>query len=213
MVSKKGLLRKSRLYIIADKATCGDVIKLFKKINTAKVKVPFVLQLRDKRIGSARQILRDARRLKALSGKNSVFIINDYPDIAVLAGADGVHLGQKDLPVKIARKLLGKDKIIGVSCHSLAQAIQAQKQGADYVGIGPIFPTPTKPEDKSIGTSLLKKLNKKLRIPFFAIGGVDESNLDKICATGAKRVAVCRAICKDINIPAAFIRIINKLEQ
>ena len=212
MVSKKALLRKCRLCVIADKEACGDVVKLLKKIKSVKGEPAFVLQLRDKRKDKRGEMLKDALTLKALSGKSVLFIVNDHPDIAIAAKADGVHLGQEDLPLRAARKLLGKNKIIGISCHSLKEALQAQKEGADYIGIGPVLPTPTKPENKAIGTAVLKKLSKSIIIPFFAIGSIDEANLDRILAAGAKRAAVCRAICSSKNVPAAFKRIYERLK-
>lgn len=196
------MLRKSRLYILIDKKVCGarPIVKTVKKIKTS---LPLVIQLRDK--DSKREsILKEARALrKLLLNSKTVFIINDYIDIAKIVNSDGVHLGQGDLPLAIARKLLGKDKIIGVSCHNLSQAIQAQKDGADYISIGPVFPTPIKPEYKNTGLNLIKMAGEKMRIPFFAIGGIDRNNLSRVLSSGAKRVAVCRAICRAKNIPYA----------
>jgi thiamine-phosphate pyrophosphorylase len=212
MASKKTLLKKCGLCVIADKETCGDVVGLLKKIKSVKGDPAFVLQLRDKRKDRRGEMLKDALELKARSGKNTLFIVNDHPDIAIAAKADGVHLGQEDLPLRAARKLLGKGKIIGISCHSLKEALQAQREGADYIGIGPMLPTPTKPENKAIGTAVLKKLSRSITIPFFAIGGIDEANLDKILAAGARRAAICRAICSSDNVPAAFKRINERLK-
>ncbi|MDD4908409.1 MAG: thiamine phosphate synthase [Candidatus Omnitrophica bacterium] len=212
MASKKALLKKCGLCVIADKETCGDTVKLLRKIKASKGDPAFLFQLRDKRKDKLGEMLREARKLKTLAGKNTLFIINDHPDIAMAAKADGVHLGQEDLPLGAARKLLGKSKIIGISCHNLKEALRAQKEGADYIGIGPVLPTPTKPENTAIGTEVLKKLSKSLRIPFFAIGGIDETNLNKILAAGAKRAAVCRAVCSSKNVPAAFMRLNERLK-
>lgn len=150
---------------------------------------------------SLEKVISDARRISRLSKKHKViFIVNDRVDIARVSGADGVHLGQDDFPVSIARKLLGKDKIIGISTHSVKEALRAQKQKADYISLGPIFKTPTKPEYRAQGLTLIKKLRPRLRVPFLAIGGINLRNLKQVVDAGAKRVAVVRAICKSKNI-------------
>ena len=118
-----------------------------------------------------------------------------------------MHFGQGDLSLKLARQFLGPNKIIGISCHSLKQAIDAQNCGADYIGIGPIFPTSTKPGMKSVGLGLIKAVSKKIKIPFFAIGGIKRNNLDSVLSAGAKRVAICSAICKAKNINRELKRI------
>jgi thiamine-phosphate pyrophosphorylase len=155
-----------------------------------------IVQLRDK-VSDRKTVLKNARKLAKLFLKGkTIFIVNDYIDIAKVSGADGVHIGQDDLPIELVRKLLGKDKIIGVSCHSLKQARQAQRSGADYISIGPVFSTPTKPEYKPVGLTLIKKCKKVIKIPFFAIGGIDPSNVVKVMSCGGQRVVVCRALFK-----------------
>jgi len=162
-----------------------------------------IIQLRDKD-SKKENILRDALFIhKALLNTNTIFIINDYLDIAKIINCDGIHLGQKDTSIEIARKILGKDKIIGVSCHNLSQALIAQKKGADYIGIGPIFPTFTKPHiSKLISLNLIKEIKKKIKIPFFAIGGINLDNINKVITFRANRIAVCRAILNSQDIPS-----------
>jgi thiamine-phosphate pyrophosphorylase len=171
-----------------------------------------IIQLRDK-YSPKKTVLKEALQLKALLAKsNTVFIINDYPDIAKLVDSDGVHLGQDDLPIDFARKLLGKGKIIGVSCHNIKEAIAAQNKGADYIGIGPIFPTSTKPGYRAVGLDLIRQCQKNLKIPFFAIGGITAQNIKQVCSCKGQRVAVCRPICKSKDMKAAlrrFMRILN----
>ncbi|MBU3958625.1 MAG: thiamine phosphate synthase [Candidatus Omnitrophica bacterium] len=189
MNSKKKLLEKSGLYVIIDK----EVWRRRPKFSDTKIKdLPVdIIQLRDK-ISDKETVLKDALRLRrALSNTGIIFIINDYLDIARLIDSDGVHLGQDDLPIGIARRLLGKDKIIGVSCHSLKQAKSAEVQGADYISIGPVFSTPTKPEYKPVGLGLIREISQKIKIPFFAVGGINEKNIGKVLDAGAKRIAVC----------------------
>jgi len=196
---KKQLLKKSKLYIILDKDACRDVFKVAAKIRNSGLSV---VQLRAKNMPN-KDLLEISKKLKFAFRKNKIiFIINDHVDIAKLTGAHGAHLGQDDLPIEEARKILGKDKIIGISCHNLKQALDAQKKGADYIGVGPIFKTPIKPENRSIGLALLKDINKKIKIPIFAIGGINRNNLNKILSTGVSRVAICRDICMNKN--AAF---------
>ncbi|HNW39690.1 MAG TPA: thiamine phosphate synthase [Candidatus Omnitrophota bacterium] len=153
-----------------------------------------LIQLRDK-FSSKAQVLKFALKLaKLLNSTKTLFIVNDYPEIAAAAQADGVHLGQDDLSLKQAREILGKDKIIGISCHNLVQAQKAQRDGADYIGIGPVYSTATKPGCRPIGLKTIKELKGKIKIPYFAIGNINESNLAQVRSTGVSRLAVCRAI-------------------
>ena len=202
---KKKLLKESRLYAIADERVCGQrpMSDIISKIKDSAG----IIQLRDKE-SKKESILKEAYKLRQLlTGTKTIFIINDYIDIAKIADSDGIHLGQNDLPVQTARSLLGKDKIIGVSCHNLNQAIRAQKNGADYISIGPIFSTPTKPEYKAVGLDLIKKVKKAMHIPFFVIGGINEHNITSVIAEGIEKVAICRAICRAKDISGAAKRL------
>lgn len=200
MESKRQLLRNSRLYLIIDKRLCRgrSLGALAKKI---KISPADIVQLRDKRAKKA-VFLKETlllRRIFSQSGK--LFLVNDYPDIAKISGADGVHLGQTDLSVKAARMILGRQSIIGKSCHTLRQAAEAQKEGADYIGMGPVFPTRTKAvRRKKIELELLPKASRRLKIPVFAIGGITADGLGKILQLGIRRVAVCGAILGARNI-------------
>ena len=152
------------------------------------------LQLREKTLEAA-QLLRRAKELVALCRRqNALCIINDRPDIAVLAGADGVHLGQTDLPAIEARKILGNDKIVGVSTHNLEQARQALLDGADYIGVGPIFRSPTKPREFVAGPEFAREAAKAVRLPTVAVAGITEQNIEEVMATGVNAVAVTAAI-------------------
>lgn len=199
MRPRRELLKRSLLYVIIDKEVSGErpVFNLAKKIKNAGAGI---IQLRSK-IRDKNALLIEALRLKnLLSGSKTLFIVNDHADIAMITGADGLHLGQRDLSVKKARKMLGNDKLIGVSCHNLKQALKAQNEGADYIGIGPIFPSALKPKRKPIGPKLIKKVSEKIRIPFFAIGNINLANLNQVIKTGAKRAAICRAALESKNI-------------
>ena len=205
MKSKKGLLKKSRLYVIIDKETCARR-PLADVANKITNKGEGIFQYRDK-VSNKETVLRNARRLKKSFDGKGLFIINDFLDVAKIIDCDGLHFGQGDLSLKLARQFLGPNKIIGISCHSLKQAIDAQNCGADYIGIGPIFPTSTKPGMKSVGLGLIKAVSKKIKIPFFAIGGINRNNLNSVLSSGAKRVAICSAICKAKNINRELKRI------
>ncbi len=203
MKSRKTLLKESRLYLIIDKKVSGQnsVFDIASRVRSLGVDI---IQFRDKE-SKKEDILRNAFLIhKLLLNTKKLFIVNDYPDVAKLINSDGLHLGQDDTPIEIARRILGKNKIIGISCHNLKQAIQAQKKGADYIGIGPVFATPTKLEHKPIGLDLIETLNKKIRIPFFVIGDVNLNNITGILSAGAERVAVCRAVLQAKSISSAI---------
>ncbi len=203
MKSKKILLKRSLLYLITDKV----------KLARLPLNGVGVIQLRDK-LSEKSHVLNLANNLaRRLSKTKTLFIVNDYIDIALLCGADGVHLGQQDLPLKQARKILGKDKIIGISCHNLPQALKAQKEGADYIGIGPVYPSATKPEYRAIGLKVLRQLKGKIKIPYFAIGNIHEGNIKEIIAAGARRIAVYRAILKADNPNRAASKLFSKMSK
>ena len=121
--------------------------------------------------------------------------MNDRLDIALAADADGVHLGQEDLPLRIARQLAGHRFLIGVSCQTLKQALSAQAQGADYIGFGSVFPTLTKPERRGMDLAMLTKVVKRIKIPLFPIGGINLENLVQLRELNIRRAAVTRSIC------------------
>ena len=154
------------------------------------------VQYRDKN-ASRRKVYEEAIKLKDLAGKhNAVFIVNDYSDIALAVDARGVHLGQDDLPVKEARKILGKGKIIGVSTHCIEQALEAEQAGADYIGFGPVFHTSTKDAGSPRGIDLLGEIKNKVSIPVVAIGGINLENIHSVLEAGVDAVAVASAILK-----------------
>jgi thiamine-phosphate pyrophosphorylase len=152
------------------------------------------IQYRDKN-SSRIEIYEHALKLRKLTNEfKTVFIVNDHVDIALAVQADGVHLGQEDLPLQEARKILTSKKIIGISTHSLEQAINAEKQGADYIGFGPIFHTKTKDAGEPKGTQMLKEVKQIIKIPVVAIGGINVDNLNSVLDSGADAVAVASAI-------------------
>ncbi|MEB3265621.1 MAG: thiamine phosphate synthase [Cyanobacteriota bacterium] len=148
--------------------------------------------------------LDQARRLRRLcSDHGALFLVNDRLDLALAVEADGVHLGQEDLPPAVARRLLGPDRLIGRSTHGPAQLAQALADGCDYVGVGPVHATPTKPGRAPVGLDTVRAAVATCPIPWYAIGGVDATNLDALRAAGAQRVAVVRAITAAADPAAA----------
>jgi thiamine-phosphate pyrophosphorylase len=137
----------------------------------------------------------------------ATFIINDHVDVALAIDADGVHLGQDDLPVSEARAKLGSKKIIGLSTHSLEQALAAAALPLDYLGVGPVFTTPTKPEALQVGLELVANVSRRLTVPFVAIGGIDETNLEQVLDAGASNVAVIRAVVAAEDVVGAASRL------
>lgn len=146
---------------------------------------------------SCREIYEEAVKVRRLTKEfNATFIVNDHADIALAVNADGVHLGQEDLPLKKARKILGRKKIIGISTHSIEQAIAAEAEGADYIGLGPIFHTKTKDAGEPKGITMLKEIKESVKIPVVAIGGINIENLKSVLNSGADAVAVASGILK-----------------
>lgn len=163
-----------------------------------------VLQLREKEF-SARRLVEVGRQLRELTREAGVtFIVNDRVDVALAVDADGVHLGQDDLPVEEARKILGPGKIIGVSTHSVEQALEAQRRGADYLGVGPIYETWTKEDAEApLGPDILRRLVPMVHIPVVAIGGIKAHNAAEAVAAGADGVAVITAVVAAEDVAGA----------
>ncbi len=151
-------------------------------------------------------------RDKSLSAR-ALFILNDRVDVAAAAGVDGVHVGQEDLPVRAVREMVGHRKIIGCSTHSIAQALAAAGDGADYISCGPVFPTPTKPDAPAVGLELVREYKKLVRLPFVAIGGIDAGNAGRVIQEGADRVAVVRAVCGAADVEAAARAVRESIEK
>lgn len=204
-------LKDFGLYFITDsRLTKKTVVDDVKSAIKAGVKI---IQYREKD-ASARQMLKEAAEIKDLCKKNKVILlINDRIDIALAADADGVHLGQDDMPYETARKLLGKNKIIGLTAHNVQEAIRAEKMGADYVGLSPIFQTSTKSDaGNACGIQMISKVKKYIRIPIIAIGGISESNLGWVLDAGAKNVAIISAIVAKDNVGEAARYFINTIK-
>ena len=203
------------LYLVLDPLLCGGINGM---INTTKIAVSngvTAIQLRSEHEFSGKDWYYAALALKeALSDTFVPLFINDHVDIALAVDADGVHIGQSDLPVDVARQLIGKDKWLGLSVTNQQQLEAVPWQQVNYIGIGPIFPTTTKKNATvAIGTEQLTELVKLKQCPAVAIGGIDESNVTNIIQTSIDGVAVVSAICGKKDIQQATLSLINKIKQ
>lgn len=174
-----------------------------------------VIQYREKHADkSIREIFEECRQIRDITREHDVlFMVNDFVDIAMLVDADGVHVGQDDLPVDQVRKLMD-DKIIGLSTHSPEQAQKALEIGADYIGVGPIFETHTKDDVcDPVGMRYLEHVIAQVPIPFVAIGGIKEHNMRDICQRGAKTICLVTEIVGADDIAAKVKRLRNILEE
>ncbi|MDO8282863.1 MAG: thiamine phosphate synthase [Thermodesulfovibrionia bacterium] len=191
---KINFTKERKLYLISDRdIACLSHSAIAKKALTAGVKI---IQLREKKL-SKKEIFAEASSIRKFTrSHNAILIINDYIDIALAVDADGVHLGQDDMPMKEARKILGNKRIIGISTHSVKQAVKAQEEGADYIGFGPIFHTSTKDAGRPKGLKMLEEVRRNISIPIAAIGGITSDTASKVLSSGADAVAVGSAILR-----------------
>lgn len=192
-----------RLYAITDRRALPAGVTLAQAVEASLDGGVTCLQLREK-TASAGEILALARTLLPLCRARKVpLLINDRVDIALAAGADGVHLGQDDLPLPEARALLGPDRILGATAHTVEEALRAQAEGADYLGVGAMFPTGTKTDTVPTSADTLKAICAAVSIPVVAIGGVNARNLPTLAGTGIAGAAVVSAIFSQSDLTAA----------
>ena len=194
-------LRAARVYLVLEAAAASAV-------EPALRGGADLIQLRDKTAGDD-DIVRAGRELRALcSGHGALFLVNDRPDLALACEADGVHVGQDDMPVDDARRIVGPDRIVGTSTHSPEQVDAADASDADYYAVGPVFETPTKEGRPATGWDLIGYAAGRATKPWFAIGGMDAETASAAGAAGAERVVVVRAI-RDADDPEAATRAIR----
>ncbi len=211
MYSREKLRHALTLYAVTDTALIGDR-PLVQCVEEAIEGGITLLQLREKDLSQAAMVLR-ARTVMPLCKEAGIpFIVNDDVRVAQIVGADGVHLGQDDMTCAKARKRMGSDAIIGVTAHTLEQAIAAQEEGADYVGVGAIFPTSTKKNTVPVGMEGLKSICNALDIPVVAIGGLSLDNIECLRDSGFEGVAVVSALfaVEDIKKQAVALRALLK---
>jgi thiamine-phosphate pyrophosphorylase len=192
---KKEVFASFKLYAVTD--VRAEDAGILKKIDAAYAGGADIIQLRAKGV-SDRYLYETALKIRRIANRRrKLFFVNDRPDLALAVNADGVHLGQNDLPVDFVRALcrkFGKRIFIGKSTHSIAQARLAVNEKVDYIGVGPVFKTPTKPDYKPAGLKFVSEAAREIKVPFVCIGGIDHSNLEQVLSAGAKRIAVVRAI-------------------
>lgn len=168
-----------------------------------------IIQLRAKEV-STREFLKAGVEVRKLcESKKIPFIVNDRVDIALALNSDGVHLGQDDMPVGTARDILGREKIIGLSVHSIEEARGAKKENPDYIGVGSIFFTRTKKNISLVGTELIRKIKEEINIPIVAIGGINGGNIVEVISAGADAAAVCSAVLSSDNVRAAVEKLVS----
>lgn len=213
LISNKSTIQDKKLYLVTNSDRFASEDEFLDAIASALQGGVDILQLREKNM-PAKKILALGKKLKQLCSEyGATFIVNDRIDIAAILEADGVHLGQDDLDVKSAREILGGKCIVGVSTHAPEQALKAVKDGADYIGVGPVFATPTKEGRIPVGLDYVKWVSENIDLPAFAIGGIDEENVVEVLNSGAKRVAVVRAIINSQSPQKAAANFCLKLNR
>ena len=209
-VSRRGK-RIAGLYVIIDREALGSK----DEIETCRQAIrggANIIQLRDK-LGNKSQVLNSARQIKEACAPSGVpFIMNDCLDIALASGADGLHIGQDDLPISAARHLLPIDKLIGCSTTTAKEALKAEADGADYIAIGSIYPTQSKKNVTVVGLERLRELRETVSLPIVAIGGINSDNARAVIDAGADAIAVISAILASDDVERATHKIAERLE-
>lgn len=191
------------LYAVTDSHWTSEEKTLISQVKDAINGGITFLQLREKEL-SYDEFLKEAKEIKKLTDEANIpFVINDNVKLALECNADGVHVGQNDMKAADVRALIGKDKILGVSAHTVEEAIIAEKNGADYLGVGAVFSTSTKKDATSVSFDLLKKICNSVSIPVVAIGGITKENISELKDSNINGVAVVSAIFSEINITEA----------
>ncbi len=197
---KQRAFKQFTLYAVTDVRNSKK--KIIASIDKALQGGADVIQLRSKVIPD-RDLFSIGREIRKLTRRRKkLFFINDRPDLVIALDADGIHLGQDDLPIPVARAIFSSCRMkvfIGKSTHSLRQAQEAEREGADYIGVGPVFSTPTKKDYKAVGLELIKQVKKHITIPFVCIGGINQRNVKDVLSAGADRIAVVRAVFSASN--------------
>ena len=204
--------RLAGLYVILDRQFLAgrDAFEIARQIIEGGARV---IQLRDKQSKKG-ELLLVAQKLKELCTQAGVlFIMNDYLDLALAADADGLHIGQEDLPLPVVRRQLPIDKIVGCSVTTPVQATKAQNEGADYIAVGSMFPTTTKKEANIVGVDMLKELKLVVSVPLVAIGGINQNNVGEVVAAGADAIAVISAVMGEKDVRGAVQKLVAKMDS
>ena len=202
------IIKDNNLYAITDQKE--NLLEIIENILVGGVKI---IQHRFKK-GSDKEILKEAIKIKSLCEKyDSLFIVNDRIDIALASNADGIHLGQDDLDLKTARKLLGESKIIGISANNAIDISNAIENGCDYIGIGPVFRTETKKCKEPLGLDHIQSISKDLKIPWFAIGGINKKNISQLRKYGISKIALISELMNSKDPKNEAIMILKELSN
>lgn len=205
---KQALRKALLLYAVTDRAWVGEKC-LSAQVHEALAGGATMIQLREKDL-EEEAFLQEAMEIKSLTEQYQVpFIINDNVPFAIKCGADGVHVGQEDMGAGEARTLLGANKIVGVSVSTVDEAIRAEKEGADYVGVGAVFPTSTKLDANTVSVEQLKDICSAVTLPVVAIGGITAENIDQLYGSGIQGVALVSAIFGADDIQKATRELAN----
>ena len=201
-----------KLYLVTDRTNKTD--EEFLNIIEEAIKGGVtVVQIREKDADTL-EFYNISNKVKEICSKYNVpLIINDRIDIALAIDADGVHIGQSDMPIKIARKLIGNDKILGISAHNLEEATDAEENGADYLGVGAIFSTSTKKDANDVSIDTLKEITSNVDIPTVAIGGINLDNVEKLKDTNISGISVVSAIMNAENPKIASENLLRKIKN
>lgn len=200
------------LYAVTDRSWLGDKT-LYSQVESALKGGATFIQLREKELDDA-DFLEEAKKIQKLCREYKVpFVINDNVEIAAEIGADGVHVGQSDMEAGDVRRKLGPDKIIGVSAQTVEQALRAQEHGADYLGVGAVFPTGSKADAVEVGHETLKEICRAVDIPVIAIGGISSDNVMELKGSGICGIAVISAIFAQKDVEAAAGELKKRVEE
>ncbi|MDD2569115.1 MAG: thiamine phosphate synthase [Clostridia bacterium] len=200
-----------KLYLVTDRSWLGKN-SLAEQVEAAIMGGVTMVQLREKELSTA-EFIKLGQEIKHVCTKHKIpFIINDDLEVALALDADGIHIGQSDMAAETVRKAIGANKILGVSAVTLAQAIEAQKAGADYLGVGAVFPTGSKADADYVSYEELKKICSEVSLPCVAIGGINKQNLHKLSGSGICGIAVISAILAAKDIKKASLELAQKLE-
>jgi thiamine-phosphate pyrophosphorylase len=207
--STRAQLKRVRLYLVTDARPALQPFEAF--LEAAVAGGVGMVQLRDRELDDADLLRVAIRGVLTCAPLGVPFIINDRADIAVLAGADGVHLGQSDVPPSQARRIVGDDAIVGLSTHSPEQIQSAETEAVDYIGVGPIHATPTKPGRPAVGTELVRFAAAHTTRHFFAIGGLEPANVGAVIAAGGRAVSVLRWVSRAADPRSAARAMVDAL--
>lgn len=216
MISQRSQRHRARLervqiYLVTDAAPCAQPIERF--LREAIAGGVGMVQLREKGMSDARLVDVAERCADICRAEGIPFIVNDRVDVALACGADGVHLGQDDLPVARVRSLAGEGFIVGLSTHSPEQIEEAAQLAPDYIGVGPIHETPTKEGRKAVGVQLVSYASQRAAQPYFAIGGLDPTNVAEVVRAGARGVSVLRWVGQAVDPMAAVRELLDRIDQ